>query len=235
MLFLIKQIVWIWQQKKSQRQRGTEAKKHIYSSTEAKRHRGKEAHLQQHRGKEAQRQRSTEAQRQRSTEAKTLRTSFSSTVELLLIGSPRFDQTHGYGDRIIFGDTFDRVILLVTLFHRSIDQAILLVTLFHRSIDRAILLVTLLRRLRLPKINFGTFQLGIVQLGPRVLGSPSPPLPPPPPPKKSRKKNFRKNFKFPLPPPLLIGNRRERSKKVSRLNVPIAITERVPAGHKTSQ
>jgi hypothetical protein len=62
----------------------------------------------------------------------TLRTSFSATVELLLIGSPRsyiifdfqqlllmtnFDQTHGYGDRIFFGDTFDRVILLVTLFH----------------------------------------------------------------------------------------------------------------------
>ena len=62
----------------------------------------------------------------------TLRTSFSATVELLLIGSPRlfiifdfqqlllmtnFDQTHGYGDRIIFGDNFDRVILLVTLFH----------------------------------------------------------------------------------------------------------------------
>ncbi len=78
----------------------------------------------------------------------TLRTSFSATVELLLIGSPRlfiifefqqlllltnFDQTHGYRDRIIFGDTFDRVILLVTLFHRSIDRAILLVTLFNPS------------------------------------------------------------------------------------------------------
>ncbi len=73
-----------------------------------------------------------------------MRTSFSATVALLLIGSPRsyiifdfqqlllltnFDQTHGYGDCIIFGDTFDRVILLVTLFHRSIDRAILLVTL----------------------------------------------------------------------------------------------------------
>ncbi len=61
----------------------------------------------------------------------TLRTSFSATVELLIIGSPRsylifdfqqlllmtnFDQTHAYGDCIIFGDTFDRVILLVTLF-----------------------------------------------------------------------------------------------------------------------
>jgi hypothetical protein len=78
----------------------------------------------------------------------TLRMSFSATVELLLIGSLRsylifdfqqllfmtnVDQTHGYGDRIIFGDTFDRVILLVTLFHRSIDQAILLVTLFDPS------------------------------------------------------------------------------------------------------
>ena len=78
----------------------------------------------------------------------TLRTSFSATVELLLIGSPcsyiifdfqqlllmtNFDQTHGYGDRIIFGDTFNRVILLVTLFHRSIDRAILLVTLFDPS------------------------------------------------------------------------------------------------------
>ena len=44
-----------------------------------------------------------------------------------------FDQTHGYGDRIIFGDTFNRVILLVTLFHQSIDRAILLVTLFDPS------------------------------------------------------------------------------------------------------
>ena len=79
---------------------------------------------------------------------KTLRTSFSATVELLLIRSSRvfiifdfqqlllmtnFDQTQGYGDHIIFGDTFDRVILLVTLFHRSIDRAILLVTLFDPS------------------------------------------------------------------------------------------------------
>ncbi len=71
----------------------------------------------------------------------TLRTSFSATVELLLIGSPRwylifdfqqlllmtnFDQTNGYGDRI-------EAMFLVTLFHRSIDQAILLVTL---SIER---------------------------------------------------------------------------------------------------
>ena len=70
---------------------------------------------QRHRGKEAQRQRSTEAKKHRGTEAKTLRTSFSATVELLLIRSPRlyiifdfqqlllltnFDQTHGYGDRI---------------------------------------------------------------------------------------------------------------------------------------
>ncbi len=81
------------------------------------------------------------------TLTETLRTSFSATVELLLIGSPRsflifdfqhfllmtnFDQTHGYGDRIIFGETFDQVILLVTLFHQSIDRAILLVTLLRR-------------------------------------------------------------------------------------------------------
>ena len=79
------------------RHRGTEAKKHIYSSTEA------------------QRQRGTEAKKHRGTEAKTLRASFSATVELLLIRSPRsyiifdfqqlllmtnFDQTHGYGDGI---------------------------------------------------------------------------------------------------------------------------------------
>ena len=68
-------------------------------------------------------------------------------------------------------------------------------TLFHRSIDRAILLVTLLRRLRLRKIDFGTFQLGIAQLVPRVSGSPSP-LPAP---KTREKKKFRK--KVPNPPP----------------------------------
>ncbi len=82
------------------------------------------------------------------------------------------------------------------LFHWSIDQAILLVTLFHRSLDRAILLVTLLRRLRLPKIDFGTFQLGIAQLVPRVSGSPSH-LPAP---KIPKKKKFWKKFRT-LPPP----------------------------------
>ena len=51
--------------------------------------------------------------------------------QLLLMTN--FDQTHGYGDCIIFGDIFDRVKLLVTLFHRSIDRAILLVTLFDPS------------------------------------------------------------------------------------------------------
>jgi hypothetical protein len=88
------------------------------------------------------------------------------------------------------------------------------VTLFHRSLDRAILLVTLLRRLRLRKIDFGTFQLGIAQLVPRVSGSP---LPPPRPPKLAKKKKFRKKFRTRPPPlPLLIGNRRERSEKISR-------------------
>jgi hypothetical protein len=77
------------------------------------RHRGTEA--QRQRSTEAKKHRGTEAKKHRGTEAKTLRTSFSATVELLLIGSPRsyiifdfqqlllltnFDQTHGYGDRI---------------------------------------------------------------------------------------------------------------------------------------
>ena len=59
--------------------------------------------------------------------------------------------------------------------------------------------MTLLRRLRLPKIDFGTFQLGIAQLVPRVSGSPSPPLPPPAPPKTCEKKKIPK--KVPNPPP----------------------------------
>jgi hypothetical protein len=74
-------------------------------------------------------------------------------------------------------------------------------------------LVTLLRRLRLRKIDFGTFQLGIAQLVPRVLGSPSPS----PPPKLAKKKNSKKKFRTHPPPlPLLIGNRRERSEKISK-------------------
>ena len=77
------------------------------------------------------------------------------------------------------------MILLVTLFHRSIDRAILLVTLLRQLLLLVTfgdtfastptlwqLLVTLLRHLRLPKIDFGTFQLGIAQLVPRVSGSP---------------------------------------------------------------
>ena len=107
-------------------------------------------------------------------------------------------------------------------------------TLFHRSLDRAILLVTLLRRLRLRKIDFGTFQLGIAQLVPRVSGSP---LPPPRPPKLAKKKKFRKKFRTRPPPlPLLIGNRRERSEKISSGSKKFPeVTERVPAGHKTSR
>jgi hypothetical protein len=62
-------------------------------------------------------------------------------------------------------------------------------------------LVTLLRRLRLPKIDFGTFQLGIAQLVPRVSGSPSPPSPLPAP-KNHKKKKFQKK-KVPNPPPHL--------------------------------
>ena len=76
-------------------------------------------------------------------------------------------------------------------------------TLFHRSLDRAILLVTLLRRLRLRKIDFGTFQLGIAQLVPRVSGSPSP-LPAPPPREKKKNpetKKFRTLPPAPLPSP----------------------------------
>ncbi len=119
---MIKQIVWLWQQKKSQRHRGKEAQRQRSTftaaqrqrSTEAKKHRGTEA--KKRRGKEAQRHRGKEAQRQRSTEAKTLRTSFSATAELFLIeGSclfiifdfqqllllTNFDQTHRYGDRTI--------------------------------------------------------------------------------------------------------------------------------------
>ena len=73
-------------------------------------------------------------------------------------------------------------------------------------------LVTFLRHLRLPKIDFGTFQLGIAQLVPRVSGSPSPPLPPID--WKSTgaiEKNIKESEKFPK------------------------LTERVPAGHKTSK
>ncbi len=85
----------------------------LYCEFKAQRHRGKEA--QRQRSTEAQKHRGTEAKKHRGTEAKTLRTSFSATVELLLIRSPRlyiifdfqqlllltnFDQTHGYGDCI---------------------------------------------------------------------------------------------------------------------------------------
>ena len=109
-------------------------------------------------------------------------------------------------------------------------------TLFHRSLDRAILLVTLLRRLRLRKIDFGTFQLGIAQLVPRVSGFGVPP-PPSPPPKTREKKNFQKKFRTRPPPlPHLIGNRRERSEKISIGSKKFPqLTERVPAGHKTSR
>ncbi len=94
-------------------------------------------------------------------------------------------------------------------------------------------LVTLLRRLRLRKIDFGTFQLGIAQLVPRVSGSPSP-LPAP--------KNREKKKKVPNPPPRppspppidwkstgAIEKNIEESEKFPEA------TERVPAGHKTSR
>ncbi len=87
-------------------------------------------------------------------------------------------------------------------------------TLFHQSLDRAILLVTLLRPLRLQKIDFRTFQLGIAQLVPRVLGSPST-LPAPK--TREKKKIPKKKFRTRPPPrPLLIGNWRERSEKISK-------------------
>ncbi len=137
-----------------------------------------------------------------------------------LLFMTNFDQTHGYRDRIIFGDTFDRVILLVTLFHRSIDRAILLVTLFDPSQFGDTLCVfhfqkkyfTIKKTAALfgdtifgdtfsvspsPKINFGTFQLGIAQLVPRVSGSPSPPSPLPAPKSRKKKKNSEKRKKVP--------------------------------------
>ena len=79
--------------------------------------------------------------------------------------------------------------------------------------------VTLLRRLRLRKIDFGTFQLGIAQLVPRVSGSP---LPPPRPPNSRKKKNPKKvPNPPPSPPPIdwkstgAIGKNIARVKKVS--------------------
>ena len=72
----------------------------------------------------------------------------------------------------LFGDTFRRSDHIWWHFFASVNLNISnLVTLL---IERSHL-VTLLRRLRLRKIDFGTFQLGIAQLVPRVrglLGSP---------------------------------------------------------------
>ena len=94
-------------------------------------------------------------------------------------------------------------------------------------------LVTLLRRLRLPKINFGTFQLGIAQLVPRVSGSPSPlPAPKPCEKKKIPKKKFRTLPPAPSPPPYWLeidGSDRKKYHGVTKKTVG------VPAGHETSR
>ncbi len=109
-----------------------------------------------------------------------------------------------------WGDVFS------VLFHWSIDQAILLVTLFHRLLDRAILLVTLLRRLRLPKIDFGTFQLGIAQLCLAFGGHPPPLRPSPPPPHHREKKNSEKKSSEPSPHPYWLEIDGSDWKKISR-------------------
>ena len=96
-------------------------------------------------------------------------------------------------------------------------------TLFHRSLDRAILSVTLWRPLatlgdtfastpasknrfrNIPTRNRATCASGF-----------GVPLPPPRPPQTREKKKFRKKFRTRPPPlPLSIGNRRERSEKIS--------------------
>ena len=131
----------------------------------------------------------------------------------------------------LFGDTFRRSDHIWWHFFASVNLNISnLVTLL---IERSHL-VTLLRRLRLRKIDFGTFQLGIAQLVPRVFGVT---LPPSPPPKLAKKKKVPKKKKFrtrppPLPSPYWLEIDGSDRKKFPDLTEK---TVGVPAGHKTSQ
>ncbi len=108
---------------------------------------------------------------------------------------------------IKFGDTFDRAITFGDTFSVSPP----------------------------PKIDFGTFQLGIVQLVPRVSGSPSPPSPLPAPKPRERKKKFwKKKFRtlHPLPPPYWLeidGSNRKKYPLVTEKTVGVS------AGHETSR
>jgi hypothetical protein len=82
-----------------------------------------------------------------------------------------------------------------------------------------------------PKIDFGTFQLGIAQLVPRFSGSPSAPLPAPK--TREKKKNSEKSSEpAPLPSPYWLeidGSDRKKYHGVTKKTVG------VPAGHETSR